>query len=73
MTIPTNINGVSNGEFGFNIVGTNNYTVVVVACANLANPVWTPFQTLNLSRGSSHFSEPIQSNIPGRYYSLAPP
>ncbi len=44
--------GVRSNQFGFNIIGTNNFTVVVQACTNLANPVWTALQTLTLTNGS---------------------
>jgi hypothetical protein len=65
--------GVSNNQFGFNITGTNNFTVVVEACTNLGNPVWTPLQTVTLINGSFYFSEPLQTNIACRFYSLALP
>ena len=50
--------GVRSNQFGFNISGTNDFTVVVEACANLANLVWTPLQTLTLTNGSAYFSDP---------------
>jgi hypothetical protein len=65
--------GISNGNFGFNITNTVNPTVVVEACTNLANPVWTPLQTLTLSNGVSYFSEPLQTNASGRFYGLGFP
>jgi len=65
--------GISNNQFGFNITGTNNFTVVVEACTNLANPVWTPLQTVTLTNGSYYFSEPLQTNSPGRFYGLGVP
>ncbi len=65
--------GVSNNQFGFNISGTNNFTVVVQACADLACPVWISLQTVTLTNGSCYFSEPLQSNNCGRYYSLGEP
>jgi hypothetical protein len=65
--------GVLNNQFGFNINGTNNFTVVVEACTNLANPVWTPLQTVTLTNGSFYFSEPLQTNSPNRFYGLGLP
>jgi hypothetical protein len=65
--------GVVSDQFGFNITGTNNFTVVVEACADLANPVWTPLQTVTLSNGSFFFSEPLQTNISSRFYGLGLP
>jgi hypothetical protein len=40
----------------------SNIPIVVEACTNLANPVWTPLQTLTPS------SDPQLKNHPGRYY-----
>jgi len=65
--------GVKTNQFGFNVIGTNNFTVVVEACTNLANPVWTPLATNTLVNGSFHFSEPFQSNTQTRFYGLAMP
>jgi hypothetical protein len=65
--------GVQNNQFGFNITGTNNFTVVVEACTNLTNPVWTPLQTVTLTNGSFHFSDPQWSNYPVRFYGLGLP
>jgi hypothetical protein len=65
--------GFSNGQFGFNITGTNDFTVVVEACINLANPVWIPITTNTLINGSLYFSEPAQVNSPDRFYALGLP
>jgi hypothetical protein len=65
--------GVQNNQFGFNITGTNNFTVVVEACTNLTDPVWTPLQTLTLTNGSVYFSDPQWTNYPFRYYGLGFP
>lgn len=65
--------GVQNNQFGFNITGTNNFTVVVEACTNLASPVWTPLMNVTLTNGLFYFSEPLQTNSSGRYYSLEMP
>jgi hypothetical protein len=65
--------GVQTNYFGFNITGTNNYTVVVEACTNLASPVWVRLATNTLANGVFHFSEPFQANSPGRFYGLGFP
>jgi hypothetical protein len=65
--------GMRSNQFGFNITGTNNFTVVVEACTNLASPVWTPLQTVTLTNGSFYFSEPLQTNGAGRFYGLGLP
>jgi hypothetical protein len=65
--------GVRNGRFGFSITGTYIFTVVVEACTNLANPVWTPLRTVTLTNGSFYFSDPQWTNYPSRYYSLQMP
>jgi hypothetical protein len=65
--------GVRDNQFGFNITGTNNFTVVVEACTNLVNPVWVPLTTNTLIHGLFHFSEPVQENTSGRFYGLGLP
>jgi hypothetical protein len=65
--------GLKNNQFGFNITGTANIPVVVEACTNLANPVWLPLQTVSLTNGLYHFSEPFQPGAPGRFYRVAFP
>ena len=62
--------GVQNNQFGFNITGTTNLTIVVEACTNLASPVWTPLQTITLTNGSFYFSEPQRTNTPAAYYRI---
>ena len=65
--------GISNNQFGFNITGATNTPVVVEACTNLANPVWTPIQTLTLTNGLFHFSELEQTISSGRFYRISSP
>jgi hypothetical protein len=65
--------GISNGQFGFNITGTANIPIVVEACTNLANPVWTPLTNMSLTNGSVYFSDPNWSNFPVRYYGIGFP
>jgi hypothetical protein len=65
--------GVQNNQFGFNINWASGQVIVVEACTNLANPVWTPLQTLTLTNGSYYFSEALKTNSPGRYYRIISP
>jgi BspA type Leucine rich repeat region (6 copies) len=65
--------GVQNGQFSMLFVGPLNVTVVLEACTNLANPTWTPLQTNTLANGAFTFSEPVQTNVCGRYYRVTTP
>jgi hypothetical protein len=65
--------GVQSNTFGFVISWATNASVVVEACTNLANPVWTPLQTISLTNGSGYFSDPQWTNYPSRFYSLQMP
>jgi hypothetical protein len=65
--------GVSTNGFGFNIAGTNNFTVVVEACTNLAEGIWVPVKTNTLIGGSVQFSDPAFTNYPSRYYRVSMP
>jgi hypothetical protein len=63
--------GVRSNQFGFTITGTANIPVVVEACANLANPTWTPLFTGMLTNGALYFSDPDWINYPGRFYRIS--
>jgi hypothetical protein len=65
--------GLRTNQFGFTITNAANLAVVVEACTNLANPVWTPIQTITLTNGSYYFSEPLQTNTSARFYGLGFP
>ncbi len=65
--------GVNNGQFGFEIKGTPGIPIVVEACTNLANPVWTPVQAMTVTNGLVYFSDPNWSNYPTRYYGIGFP
>jgi hypothetical protein len=65
--------GVRSNGFGFNITGSTNLPLVVMASANLANPVWTPLANLTLTNGSFYFTDPQWTNCQNRFYSLAMP
>jgi hypothetical protein len=65
--------GVRTNRFGFNVTGTANIPVVIEACTNLANPVWSPVSTNTLTNGSSYFSDSEWTNYPARLYRLRSP
>jgi hypothetical protein len=65
--------GVQTNRFGFVISWATNASVVVEACTDLADPVWSPVATNTLTDGSSYFSEPVQRSLSGRYYRLSAP
>jgi hypothetical protein len=65
--------GVNNNQFGFNITGSTNLVVVVEACSNLIDPIWTPIQTVTLSNGLFRFSEPMDAISAARFYDLSFP
>jgi len=62
--------GVQTNGFGFIISWANNYSVVVEACTNLANPFWSPVETNTLTDGWSYFSDPQWANYRSRFYRL---
>jgi hypothetical protein len=64
---------VRTNQFGFNIQWASDRVVVVEACEDLANPVWTPVGTNTLTDGSSYFSDPQWTNSPARFYRLRSP
>jgi hypothetical protein len=65
--------GVTNNYFGFNITGTNNFTVLVEASTNLTTPVWITLTNVTLTNGSFLFSDPQTATYPGRFYILQMP
>jgi hypothetical protein len=65
--------GVRSNQFGFNINWASGQTVVVEACTDLANPVWTPVATNNLTSDSVYFIDPEWTNYPSRFYRLRSP
>jgi hypothetical protein len=65
--------GVQNNTFGFVISWGTNSSVVVDACTNLADPVWSPVPTNTLTGGWSYFSDPQWTNFPGRFYRISAP
>jgi BspA type Leucine rich repeat region (6 copies) len=70
--------GVLTNQFGFNITGSSNLVIVVEACTNLANPIWSPVSTNTLNtfigtNGISYFSDPQWTNYPCRFYGFSWP
>jgi hypothetical protein len=65
--------GVRTNQFGFTITWASDLVVVVEACTNLANPLWSPVGTNTLTNGSSYFSDPQWTNYPSRLYGLRSP
>jgi hypothetical protein len=65
--------GVRTNQFGFNLAWASGRAVVVEACTNLANPLWSPVQTDTLTAGSCYFSDPQWTNYPRRFYRVRSP
>jgi hypothetical protein len=65
--------GVQTNRFGFTITGNSGLVVIVEACTNLANPVWTPLQTFTLTGSPVYFTDPQWTNHPCRFYGLGVP
>ena len=65
--------GVRTNQFGFNISWASGRVVVVEACTDLAQPIWSPVGTNTLTDGSSYFSDPQWTNHPARFYRLRSP
>jgi hypothetical protein len=64
---------VQTNGFGFVISWATNTAVVVEACADLANAIWSPVGTNTLTDGSSYFSDPDWTNYPARFYRIRSP
>jgi len=62
--------GVQTNRFGFIVSWATNIPVVVEACTNLANPIWSPVGTNTLTRGSCYFTDPQWTNYPAHFYRL---
>ena len=60
--------GVRTNQFGFNISGSNNLIIVMEACTNLANPIWSAVGTNPLPTGVASFLDPQWTNYPARFY-----
>ena len=62
--------GVKTNQFGFNVAWASGMDIVVEACTNLANPVWSPLQTNTLTSDTLYFSDPAWTNYPARHYRI---
>ena len=67
--------GVHSNRFGFTISWATNASVVVEACSNLANPVWLPISTNNVTAatGTANFTDPNWMGYRVRGYRLVSP
>ena len=65
--------GIQDDQFGFNITGTTNIPIVVEACTDLSNPVWTSLQALTLTNGAYYFTDPGWTNFTRRLYRIGAP
>jgi BspA type Leucine rich repeat region (6 copies) len=65
--------GVQTNNFGFTVSWAPNTHVVVEACTNLANPVWSLVATLTLAGRSAYFSDAQWTNYSDRFYRLRSP
>ena len=65
--------GVRTNQFGFDISWASDRVIVVDACTNLAEPVWSPVSTNTLAGGLSSFSDPQWADYPVRFYRLSAP
>ena len=65
--------GEQSNQFGFNINWASGQTVVVEASTNLANPIWSPLETITLTNSSVFFGDPMWTNYVSRFYRLMSP
>jgi hypothetical protein len=65
--------GIGPSGFGFTFTNAGSPTIVVQACTNLLDPVWSPLSTNTLTGGSSYFSDPQWTNDPARFYRFRAP
>jgi hypothetical protein len=62
--------GVLTNQFGFTVKWASGLTVVLEACTNLGNPVWSAVSTNTLTDGSSFFSDSQWTIYPSRFYRI---
>jgi hypothetical protein len=65
--------GVQTNESGFDLSWASDRVIVVDACTNLAEPVWSPVSTNTLAGGLSSFSDPQWADYPVRFYRVRAP
>jgi hypothetical protein len=63
--------GVRTNQFRFDIFWASHRIVVVEACTDLVQPIWSPVSTNNtLAGGTACFSDPQWAEYPARFYRL---
>jgi hypothetical protein len=62
--------GTTTNGFGFTISWATNISVVVEACADLADANWCPVATNALVAGTNYFSDPNWTDYPVRFYRI---
>jgi hypothetical protein len=65
--------GIRTNQFGFKFNGPSGLVIVVEACTNLANPIWSPVETNTLTGDPVYFADPAWTNHSGRFYRLGAP
>ena len=65
--------GGPGNHFGFNIAGSTNIPIVLQACSNLANPVWSTLSTFTLTNGSVPYTDLQSANFKSRFYRITGP
>jgi hypothetical protein len=65
--------GPHTNGFSFNITGTPDIPILVEACTNLLNAIWTPLQSCTLTNGLILFREPEYTNHHSRFYRISSP
>ncbi|MGH7993148.1 MAG: leucine-rich repeat domain-containing protein [Limisphaerales bacterium] len=65
--------GLRTNRFGFDISGTANIPIAVVASTNPAGGPWTVLQSCTLTNGLIYFSDPQWANYRARFYRFRSP
>jgi hypothetical protein len=65
--------GIQTNGFGFIISWVTKIPVIVEACTNPANHIWSPVATNTLTDGWSCFSDPDWTNYSARLYRIRSP
>ena len=65
--------GVVSSQFGFTVSWADGRSVVVEACSDLENPVWTTVDSNLISGGSYHFIDPATEDHAIRFYRVRMP
>jgi hypothetical protein len=65
--------GIHSGQYGFDVTATTNLPIAIEACDDLSQSNWVVLKRLTLTNGLYHFSEPLQTNSPARFYRIGFP